>query len=93
MTKSLDWTIFNPFSHFIVGLDIQQKFSVFYSGARRFGTDSPYNTTYDSPGQRQNQQSIDKAAPQRELTTAFTEQGTFTDVFVVGKICSGFRYY
>ncbi|KAM9845417.1 putative ATP-dependent DNA helicase HFM1 [Aulostomus maculatus] len=70
----------NLISSEYVGLDIQQKFTVYYSGARRFGTDNPCTTLYDARGQRPQHsaptpQSVIKAAPYRENTTkSFTDQ-------------------
>ncbi|XP_041804440.1 probable ATP-dependent DNA helicase HFM1 [Chelmon rostratus] len=70
----------NLISSEYVGLDIQQKFNVYYSGARRFGTDNPYNTSYDVPGQRLQHstlkpQSTDQAATQWENATSATDPG------------------
>nr|XP_020471702.1 probable ATP-dependent DNA helicase HFM1 isoform X2 [Monopterus albus] len=61
----------NLISSHYVGFDIQQKFNVYYSGARRFDTDNSYNTTYNPTGQRPwhsalKPQSTDQASPQRE---------------------------
>lgn len=72
---------FFPFSSPIVGLDIQQKFNVYYSGARRFETDNPYNISYNRTEQRPQHsalkpQSTDQAAAQRENATSATDQGT-----------------
>lgn len=69
--------LFSP----IVGLDIQQKFNVYYSGDRRFGTDNPYNISYDRTGQRPQHsalkpQSTCQAAAQREDATSAPDQGT-----------------
>uniref|UniRef100_A0A4W6FFG8 DNA 3'-5' helicase n=1 Tax=Lates calcarifer TaxID=8187 RepID=A0A4W6FFG8_LATCA len=63
-----------------VGFDIQQKFKVYYSGARRFGADNPYNIPYNAAGQRPQHsalkpQSTDQATPQREDVTSATDQG------------------
>ncbi|XP_063742496.1 probable ATP-dependent DNA helicase HFM1 [Eleginops maclovinus] len=58
----------NLISSQYVGLDIQQKFNVYYSGARRFGTDNQHNSPYDPSGQRAhaaaNPQSAKQAATQ-----------------------------
>lgn len=62
-------------SYLIVGLDIQHKFNVYYSGARRFGTDNPYYISYDHSGQRP-QQSTDQAVTQKEDASSATDQGT-----------------
>ncbi|XP_029309816.1 probable ATP-dependent DNA helicase HFM1 [Cottoperca gobio] len=64
--------IVNLISSQYVGLDIQQKFNVYYSGARRFGTDNPYNNPC---GQRLQHsalkpQSTDQAATQRGNDTS-----------------------
>ncbi|XP_042353171.1 probable ATP-dependent DNA helicase HFM1 [Plectropomus leopardus] len=71
--------VVNLISSQYVGLDIQQKFSVSYSGARRFGTDIPYNMPYDPTRQRPQQsalspQSAAQAATQRENVTTTTDQ-------------------
>ena len=71
-----------------MGLDIQQKFNVHYSGARRFGTDDPYRVSYDRPGQRPQHsapkpQFADQAAAQRENATSAPDQGTTLN-FVTG---------
>ncbi|XP_041847498.1 probable ATP-dependent DNA helicase HFM1 [Melanotaenia boesemani] len=54
-----------------VGLDIQQSFTVYYSAARKFGTDFPYNITDLPPAQRHHRsaltlQSTNQAAAQKE---------------------------
>ncbi|XP_049454968.1 probable ATP-dependent DNA helicase HFM1 isoform X3 [Epinephelus fuscoguttatus] len=69
----------NLISSQYVGLDIQQKFNVYFSGARRFGTDNPYNMPYDPSGPRLQQsalkpQSADQAAAHRENDTSATDQ-------------------
>ncbi|XP_073346991.1 probable ATP-dependent DNA helicase HFM1 [Pagrus major] len=69
----------NLISSEYVGLDIQQKFNVYYSGARRFGTESPYYISYDRTGQREQHsalkpQSTDHAASQRENASSATDQ-------------------
>ncbi|XP_059199855.1 probable ATP-dependent DNA helicase HFM1 [Centropristis striata] len=69
----------NLISSQYVGLDIQQKFNIYYSGARRFGTDNPYKIQYDPPAQRLQlsalkPQTADQAATQRENTTSATDQ-------------------
>ncbi|XP_038574292.1 probable ATP-dependent DNA helicase HFM1 isoform X1 [Micropterus salmoides] len=69
----------NLISSEYVGLDIQQKFSVYYSGARRFGTDNPYNISYDRTRQRPQPsalklQSTYQAATPRENATSATDQ-------------------
>ncbi|XP_050925720.1 probable ATP-dependent DNA helicase HFM1 [Lates calcarifer] len=66
-----------------VGFDIQQKFKVYYSGARRFGADNPYNIPYNAAGQRPQHsalkpQSTDQATPQREDVTSATDQENMT---------------
>ncbi|XP_056276995.1 probable ATP-dependent DNA helicase HFM1 isoform X1 [Pseudoliparis swirei] len=53
----------NLISSQYVGLDIQQKFNVYYSGARRFGNDNLPNTPFDPTGPRP--QPPDQAATQR----------------------------
>ncbi|KAM3604074.1 uncharacterized protein V6R79_006054 [Siganus canaliculatus] len=45
----------NLISSEYVGLDIQQKFNVYYSGARRFGAGHPCYTSPDQSGQQQQQ--------------------------------------
>lgn len=77
---------FNPvprlFTSLIVGLDIQQKFTVYYSGARRFGAcDNPNDTLYSAATQRQQlpapkPQPADQATPPRGNATCTTDQGT-----------------
>uniref|UniRef100_UPI0037E94618 probable ATP-dependent DNA helicase HFM1 n=1 Tax=Semicossyphus pulcher TaxID=241346 RepID=UPI0037E94618 len=42
----------NLISSDFVGLDIQQKFNVYFSRDRRFGADNPYNTSCSAAGQR-----------------------------------------
>lgn len=69
--------LFSP----IVGLDIQQRFNVYYSGARRFGNEILSNTPFDPTGQRPQHaalkpHSTDQAAGHRENATSATEQGT-----------------
>ncbi|XP_032386453.1 probable ATP-dependent DNA helicase HFM1 isoform X2 [Etheostoma spectabile] len=67
----------NLISSQYVGLDIQQKFNVYYSGARRYGTDNPYNKTYDPTGQRPQPlkpQSTDQDGTQSEYATSATDQ-------------------
>uniref|UniRef100_UPI003AAD2253 probable ATP-dependent DNA helicase HFM1 n=1 Tax=Centroberyx gerrardi TaxID=166262 RepID=UPI003AAD2253 len=73
----------NLISSEYVGLDIQQKFSAYYSGARRFGADNvpcnPYNMPYNPNGQRPQPsalkpQSTEQAAPQRGEATSAAEQ-------------------
>ncbi|XP_028448259.1 probable ATP-dependent DNA helicase HFM1 isoform X4 [Perca flavescens] len=69
----------NLISSLYVGLDIQQKFNVYYSGARRYGTDNPHNKTYDPPVQRPQPlkpQSTDQDATQRENATSATDQAS-----------------
>ncbi|XP_076001011.1 putative ATP-dependent DNA helicase HFM1 [Genypterus blacodes] len=68
----------NLISSEYVGLDIQQTFSVFYSGAKKFGADNPYNTSYNPPRQRAqhsvlNPQPTTQAEQQRENATSATE--------------------
>lgn len=63
-----------------MGFDILQKFNVYYSEARGFETDNPYNTQYDPAGQRLQHsalkpQSTHQAAPQKDNGTFATEQG------------------
>nr|XP_057922081.1 probable ATP-dependent DNA helicase HFM1 isoform X1 [Doryrhamphus excisus]XP_057922082.1 probable ATP-dependent DNA helicase HFM1 isoform X1 [Doryrhamphus excisus]XP_057922083.1 probable ATP-dependent DNA helicase HFM1 isoform X1 [Doryrhamphus excisus] len=71
----------NLISSEYVGIDIQQKFNVYYSGARRFETDFLYNVSYHSAGQRlqqssANPQCVDKAAPLKGNTTSSTQQAS-----------------
>ncbi len=56
------WSFSSP----VVGLDIQQKFNVYYSGARRFGTSHPH-VSYEP-------QSTEPTL--REDATSATDQGT-----------------
>ncbi|XP_040912221.1 probable ATP-dependent DNA helicase HFM1 [Toxotes jaculatrix] len=69
----------NLISSEYVGLDIQQKFNVYYSGSRRFGTGNPYNLPYDPTGQRPQHsapkpQATDQATLQWENVTSGTDQ-------------------
>ncbi|XP_035525900.1 probable ATP-dependent DNA helicase HFM1 [Morone saxatilis] len=68
----------NLISSEYVGLDIQQKFNVYYSRGRRVETDDPYNVSYDHTGQRPQPsalkpQSTDQAVAQRETSTTDTD--------------------
>ncbi|XP_065809388.1 probable ATP-dependent DNA helicase HFM1 [Labrus bergylta] len=70
----------NLISSEYVGLDIQQKFKVYYSRARSFETDNRYHTSYDPTGQRpqnsaQKPQLPVQAVAQREGATSFAEPG------------------
>ncbi|KAM9349950.1 putative ATP-dependent DNA helicase HFM1 [Symphorus nematophorus] len=70
----------NLISSEYVGLDIQQKFNVYYSGDRRFGADNPYYISCDRTGQRLQHsvlkpQSTDRAATQRENATSAADPG------------------
>ncbi|CAI5641679.1 unnamed protein product [Oreochromis niloticus] len=61
-----------------VGLDIEQKFTVYYSPARRFGTENPHNTTQ---GTRRPQSvlkplSTNQAATLEENGTSVGEEGS-----------------
>ncbi|XP_077394104.1 putative ATP-dependent DNA helicase HFM1 isoform X2 [Festucalex cinctus] len=69
----------NLISSEYVGLDIQQKFNVYYSGARKFETDNLYNMSYESArGTLQqsaaNLQSVNKATPRKGSIPSSTEQ-------------------
>ncbi|XP_019733399.1 probable ATP-dependent DNA helicase HFM1 [Hippocampus comes] len=69
----------NLISSVYVGLDIQQKFNVYYAGARSFETDNPSSMSHDSAGETPHQSaakphSAIKAAPLQENTTSSTEQ-------------------
>ncbi|XP_037315462.2 probable ATP-dependent DNA helicase HFM1 [Pungitius pungitius] len=69
----------NLISSQYVGLDIQHKFNVYYSGARRFGNEIPSNTPFDPTGQRPQHaalkpHSTDQAAGHRESATSATDQ-------------------
>ncbi|XP_068593669.1 probable ATP-dependent DNA helicase HFM1 isoform X2 [Cebidichthys violaceus] len=69
----------NLISSQYVGLDIQQQFNVYYSGARRFGNDHLYNSPFDPTGQRPQRsagkpQFADRAAAQGENATSATDQ-------------------
>ncbi|XP_061694341.1 probable ATP-dependent DNA helicase HFM1 isoform X2 [Syngnathoides biaculeatus] len=70
----------NLISSEYVGLDIHQKFNVFYSGGRKFETDNLDNISYESAqGTPQksaaNLHSVDKAAPRSGNATFSIEQG------------------
>ncbi|XP_040000435.1 probable ATP-dependent DNA helicase HFM1 [Xiphias gladius] len=70
----------NLISSEYVGFDIQQKFNVYYSGARKFGTDNPCNVQCDPTGQRPRHlalkpQSTYQATPQGGNATSATDQG------------------
>ncbi|XP_074544724.1 putative ATP-dependent DNA helicase HFM1 [Halichoeres trimaculatus] len=65
----------NLISSEYVGLDIQQKFNVYFSKAKRFETENPYHTSYDPSGQRQQhsvkpQPSVHAAAQRGNATPA-----------------------
>ncbi|XP_034469557.1 probable ATP-dependent DNA helicase HFM1 isoform X1 [Hippoglossus hippoglossus] len=69
----------NLISSEYVGFDIQQKFNVYFSGARSFGTDNPCHISYDPTGHRAQHsalkpQSADPATHQRENTTSVTDR-------------------
>lgn len=59
-----------------VGLDIHQKFNVYYSGARRFGADNPNSIAHDPPAP--SPPSRRQALSQQEITTFVNKQGTNT---------------
>ncbi|KAF7669759.1 hypothetical protein LDENG_00124140 [Lucifuga dentata] len=70
----------NLISSEYVGLDIQQKFSIYYSGARSFGAENPYNASYYLSGQRLQQSAPKPQATQhsdleKENATSDTEHG------------------
>lgn len=74
----LDWTVYVAVltsSSPTVGLDIQQKFNVYYSGARRFGTESPYYISYDRTGQSGQHSELKPQSTDLSATSA-TDQGT-----------------
>ncbi|KAK2822171.1 hypothetical protein Q5P01_022236 [Channa striata] len=64
----------NLISSEYVGLDIQQKFNVYYSGARSFGTDNLYNIQYEPVGQKP--QPSTHSPPQMENVLSATDQGS-----------------
>ncbi|XP_034038430.1 probable ATP-dependent DNA helicase HFM1 [Thalassophryne amazonica] len=67
----------NLISSEYVGLDIQQKFNVYYSGARSFGTDIPYNVTYDRSAQKHQHAALMQTAPPTDcITASAADQGT-----------------
>lgn len=57
-----------------VGLDIQQKFKVYYSGDKKFGADNPSNVLSAGAAWRA-QQSTNQAEPEENATPA-AHQGT-----------------
>ena len=74
----LDWTVYGgvlPSSYPIVGLDIQQKFNVYYSGARSFGSESPYHISHDRTGQRGQHSALKPQSTDHSATSA-ADQGT-----------------
>uniref|UniRef100_A0A3P8WLM6 Probable ATP-dependent DNA helicase HFM1 n=1 Tax=Cynoglossus semilaevis TaxID=244447 RepID=A0A3P8WLM6_CYNSE len=68
----------NLISSEYVGLDIHQKFNVYYSGARRFGADNPNSIAHDPPAP--SPPSRRQALSQQEITTFVNKQGTNTAV-------------
>ncbi|XP_061796981.2 probable ATP-dependent DNA helicase HFM1 isoform X1 [Nerophis lumbriciformis] len=64
----------NLISSEYVGLDIQQTFDVYYSGAHSLETDHLYDTSHDSAGQRPQQTAPNKAVPVRGKATSSKEQ-------------------
>lgn len=58
-----------------MGLDIQQKLNVHYSGAQSFGTETPYYMSDDGSGLRP-QQSDYQPKIQGQYTTSAPDQGT-----------------
>lgn len=71
------WVISCP----TVGLDIQQKFNMYFSKAKRFETESPYHISCDPVGQRQQRSAVKPqpsvhAVAQRENTAPATDTGT-----------------
>ncbi|XP_061654278.1 probable ATP-dependent DNA helicase HFM1 isoform X1 [Phyllopteryx taeniolatus] len=69
----------NLISSEYVGLDLHQKFNVYYSGARKFETDNLDNLSHESAQETPQQSaanlhSVDKAAPRRGNTTSSIEQ-------------------
>lgn len=68
------WRILD-FTSFVVGLDIQQKINVHYSGARSFRTQSPYYVSDDGSGLRP-QMSDHQVKTQGTVSTAAADQGT-----------------
>lgn len=68
------WRILD-FTSFVVGLDIQQKINVHYSGARSFRTQSPYYVSDDASGPRP-QMSEHQVKTQGPVSTPAPDQGT-----------------
>lgn len=68
------WRI-SGFTSFVVGLDIQQKMNVHYSGARSFRTQSPYYVSEDGSELRP-QMSDHQVKAQGTVSTAAADQGT-----------------
>lgn len=61
----------------IVGLDLQQKVNVYYSGARRFGTDIPHGVSCDRSGQRPLHSAVKPQSIHQAATSiSASEQGT-----------------
>lgn len=71
--------ILHQFSQFffflIVGLDIQQKLNVHYSGAQSFGTETSYCMSDDGRGMRP-QESDHQPKNQGQYTASAPDQGT-----------------
>ncbi|XP_069568611.1 probable ATP-dependent DNA helicase HFM1 [Brachyistius frenatus] len=70
----------NLISSEYVGLDIQQKFTVYYSAVRKLGTENPCNPTHVPSGQRPQHSALkplstNQAAPQKENATSAQDQG------------------
>lgn len=58
-----------------MGLDIQQKLNVHYSGARSFGTESPYYVSDDGSGLR-SEMPDHQVKTQGTVTSSAADQGT-----------------
>ncbi|XP_041659142.1 probable ATP-dependent DNA helicase HFM1 [Cheilinus undulatus] len=70
----------NLISSEYVGLDIQHKFNVYYSKARRFKTDNVYDTSYDPTEQSSQSSALNpqppvQAAAQKENLISATDSG------------------
>lgn len=85
----VSFTILVCISYSTVGLDIQQKFNMYFSGAKKFGTDNPYDRPYNPTGQRLQHpevkpEPIYQSAPENRTTTS-TDQGTTLMILLLVK--------
>lgn len=69
------WIILD-FTSFVVGLDIQQKINVHYSGAKSFRTQSPYYVSDDGSGLRPQMSDHQVKTQGTVSTAAAADQGT-----------------